>query len=75
MTRKDKDKLFELFQSINAYYKWLLAYRIIILQEIGIKVDEERLRNILSKIRKNNQHENRELCDNCKVECFINAGV
>lgn len=74
MTQKDKDKLFELFQSINAYYKWLLAYRIIILQEIGIEVDRKRLTKILGKIRRDNQYKKRELCDNCQRECFLKEG-
>lgn len=74
MTKKDKEKLFELFQSVNAYYKWLLAYRIIILQEIGIEVDKERLRNILNQVRTDNKYKNSEFCEKCKNanNCIMN---
>lgn len=61
-----KDNVFENLQSLIAYYKWLLLYRIVIIKELGISIDEFMLQNCINKIRYINNENNQDKCNECK---------
>ena len=62
------------FQRRMAYYKWFLVYRIIIMEELGIKINNVKLEKCIDKIRDINRIENLEGCDVCeyKLKCIVN---
>lgn len=68
-----KTNSFNNLQSKIACYKWLLAYRVIIIQELGININDERFKLCLNKIRRMNKRINYEICDRCKykAECIL----
>lgn len=68
-----KTNTFNNLQSKIAYYKWLLIYRVIIIQELGININDQRFKSCLNKIRRINKRINCEICDRCKykVECIL----
>lgn len=68
-----KTDVFNEFQIKIAYYKWLLIYRVIIIQELGININDERVEKCIKKIRKMNKMINYEICDKCyyKNKCVI----
>ena len=68
-----KTNTFNNLQSKIAYYKWLLTYRVIIIRELGIDINDERFKACLNKIRGMNKRINCEICDGCKykAECIL----
>lgn len=68
-----KTNAFNNLQSKIAYYKWLLTYRVIIIQELGININDEKFKSCLNKIRRMNKRINCEICDRCKykTECIL----
>lgn len=68
-----KTNTFNNLQSKIAYYKWLLTYRVILIQELGININDERFKSCLNKIRRMNKRINYEICDRCKykAKCIL----
>jgi hypothetical protein len=73
MTNKEPRKLYSVYQQNVYYYKWLIFYRIIILEDIGVTIDEENLKICLDKMQKNNRKYGFEICNTCRYRenCII----
>lgn len=72
-----KKDVFNNFQKKIAYYKWLLVYRLIIIQELGININDTKLESCIEKIRGINKIINTDICNKCKYKdnCIVEPKI
>lgn len=68
-----KDNIFNDFQILIAYYKWLLMYRVVLIKNIGANVDNFMLDKCINRTRWINKNYNTDNCSTCKhnADCKI----